>query len=1098
MVTMADQLPPPPPTYAFIVIGVGGGGRGVLNWLKYRAQIEAPELLQTGRLQLFEFDGPLNDDHYDIPGGTRIDTGPGSPEFYQFRQSPVRTIRDRSQGKSVPHISDWLDAQDARRISPVGIDPQQGFGQSRVPGRVTLFLEVNDIVSRIDNLLAKAAQVPQEVGRVGRMNYVFLVGSYTGGTGGGILNDMAHLIRSRLGERDRLVGILLLPNSYNAVQIAADTVRNRDARAFAALREMLRAQGVQGTATTDITYSDNVRVTNHQLFDLCFLIDGEGKGFSLTNEPPIEGVCAAAADFILSWVLNRDVFSGDATNWIQQEITPRDAFQRFSGFGIHPFIFPKEDVLRSLSLKFAVEFYDTLLTVPPEEASTGFNLACEILRCTPLTELVVTFYQGNPVHLNPPVAEPRTARTDFGVLRDKYNIRGARDHFPSLDLDPIVRIDTLFTSISDEDVREQCRRAIQRIMGEPLSTDLRTVNGWLNTKNVDIQNKFADELLKTMLELFYDTQTQPPTPLPLHDRPYRLAILNDILNKLSQMLERFKEAVVNLRVTYIDSPTNVVAQQQARLDEIERQMRQSGKRINQDLQRKYVREAEILLELLAWRESILHLLSLLENIQRLVEHHRNNIGASSYSWMQLFQTYRDTLAGQLENLMAERKKREEIPVRTYFPKAGDKSEEQLYHDRVVAINLHRTLLSQMHWEVVVEVEVAEPTALDRAMAAELILVIPEVPGFDRRQYAEQVRTLRNLATGSIEMKRLSNHAPEEIVLWGRQHIQPYFDGDPSSPTPFTIWDALWYDYSARWLPVNPGRTLNDYVVERVELLIGRSNVLFGHATHGLQQHIRQYAPDQAKEPNAVELMRLFRQELINRGHGFIVGASPTECVRVVTEHGADITRWGYYETAHNNYRNYLDDYFETANTPRSMNLYPITVCPEERLAVMIERHLFTNRIWDMTYQLLHPTVVTHFYDHKAFLLFALAYLLDLLDKDTSAPQRSEHYYYVPIVTPTGLTVNVRLGRLWEMNVVLRAFLSSKNETVRKVVQERYDKVFQNYRTQPDYPNNLRQLLLTKCQDITFTEPPPGGQDPINREHLALAMRAVVEQYVIDL
>jgi hypothetical protein len=1095
MVMMTGQ--PPPPTYAFIVIGVGGGGRGVLNWLKYRAQVEAPELLQTGRLQLFEFDGPLNDEHYDIPGGTRIDTGPGSPEFYQFNQSPVPAIRECSQGRRVPYISDWLDAQDAQRISPVGIDPQQGFGQSRVPGRVTLFLEVSSIVSKIDNLLARAAQVPQEAGRVGLMKYVFLVGSYTGGTGGGTLNDIAHLIRSRLGERDRLVGILLLPNSYNTVQITADTVRNRDARAFAALREMLRSHGLKGMATTNITYSPNVQVSNHQLFDLCFLVDGEGKGFSLTNEPPIEGVCAAAADFIFSCVLNRDVFSGDATNWIQQEITPRDAFQRFSDFGIHSFIFPKEDVLRSLSLKFAVEFYGALLTVPPEEATTGFNLACEILRCTPLTELVVTFSQGNPVPLNPPVAQPRTARTDFEVLRDKYNIQGARDRFPSLDLDPIIRVDTWLSSVSDEEVREQCRQAIARIMGDPLSTDRRTVNGWLNTKNVGIQNEFANKLLNTILELFYDIRTEPPKPLPLDDKPYRLAILNNLLNELSQMLGGFKDAVVNLRMNYIDSPTNVIAQQQARLDEIERQMRQSGKRINQHLQRQYVQEAEILLELLAWRESILHLLSLLENIQRLVEHHRNNVGASAFSWIQLFQAYRNTLEGQLENLTAERKKREEIPVRTYFPKAGDNVEKQLYHDRVIKTNLHRTLLSQMHWDVVVEVSMAKPTELDRAMAAELILVIPEVPGFDRSRYAEQIRTLRNLATGSVELKRLSNHAPEEIVLWGRQKIQPYFDGDASNPTPFTIWDALWYDYSARWLPVNPGRTLNEYVVERVELLIGRSNVLFGHATHGLQQHIQQYAPDRTKEPGAAELMKLFQQEVTNRGHGFIVGASMTECVRVVTEHGADITQWGYYRTAHNNYRDYLDEYFATVNTPRSMNLYPITVCPEERLAIMIERHLVANRIWD-TYRLLHPTVITYFQDHKAFRLFALAYLLDLFDKDTSDPERSEHHFYVPIETPTGQTVNVRLGRLWEIGGVLRNFLSPQNEPVRKVVQERYEDVYQHYRNQSDYPNNLKQLLLTECQNITFPEPPPGSQDPINREHLKWAMRAVVEQYVINL
>lgn len=947
-------------------------------------------MLQTGRLQLFEFDGPIDDPLYHIPGEIRIDTGPNSPEFYQFRQKPVSTIQECARGKRVPCISDWLNEQDARRISPVGIDPQQGFGQ----------------------------------------------------------------------------------NSYNSVQIANDAVRNRDARAFAALREALRAFGLTGTAKTDVIYSDQVRVSNPQLFDMCFLVDGEGVHLSLATEMPINGVCAAATDFILSCVRNCDDFGGNASNWISQDVNPRDAFQRFSGFGIHSFIFPKEDVIRALSLRFAVEFYHKLLTVPPEKVSEGFNKACEILRCTPLTELVVSYHQQNPVHLEPPIAEPRTARANFEILRNRYNIHGTRDHFPSLDLDPIVRIDGPFTSISDEDVREQCRRAIDRIMGDQNSTDPRTVHGWLNTKNRAILNEFAEKLLTTIVELFYDTATEPPKPRPLSDEPYRLALLNDILNYLVSrdkekpgMVEKFKAEVERLRGRYIDSPTNVIVQQQARVQEIERQMRQSGKRINRHLQERYRQEAEILLELLAWRETTLHLVQLLGQIEGLVDYHRENIGASAYSWMQLFQTYRNTLAGQLENLMREREAREKVPVRHYFPKAGDKAEEQLYHDRAVQTNLHNTLLSQMHWEVVVQTSIAEPTPFDRAMAAELILVVPNVPGFDRTKYGEQVRILRNLADGSIKAKRLSSHAAEEIVLWARQNIQPYFDGDATNPTPFTIWDALWYDFNARWLPERPGQELNGYVRDRVDLLIERSNTLLGHGAQNPppKDYVRLYAQTQTKEPQAGVLLQAFQKELQNHGIGFTLGASPTECTLVVIEHGVDITSWNYYTTAHGNYREYLNQYYSTT-TGQGTNLYPITVCPEEQLAVLIEHHLVNNRTWDR-FQLLHPTVIAHFKDHEAFRLFALAYLLDLLDRDTDAPERSEHHFFVPIKNQTGDEVRVKLGRLWEVGEVLRKFLT--DEAVRQVVKQRYEQVYQQHRRQPDYPDNLRQLLLKKMSGHHF-------------------------------
>ena len=220
-----------------IVIGVGGGGRGVVNWLKWYLQQEygSPE---AAGVRLFCIDGPPRD-QYRLAGDFQIDVSSGSPEFYPLTVSPQRAIEAITREEPFAFIDQWLPPSDARRIPTEALDPSTGFGRNRVAARAGLFLEAGTLV----------AQLPDLTGA----SYIFVVGSQSGGTGAGMLLDVAYLVKRAKGTAV-LFGIVLLPSGFDYIFRLPEEVRDRDARAFAGLRELLRFQDASTTKPTRIEY----------------------------------------------------------------------------------------------------------------------------------------------------------------------------------------------------------------------------------------------------------------------------------------------------------------------------------------------------------------------------------------------------------------------------------------------------------------------------------------------------------------------------------------------------------------------------------------------------------------------------------------------------------------------------------------------------------------------------------------------------------------------------------------------------------------------------------------------------------------------------
>lgn len=1083
---------------AFVVVGVGGGGRGTANWVKKRLRMDAFPF--DGRIYILVLDGPERD-QYILPGDFQIDTSDNSPEFYQFTQSPVNLIRRRSDGQSVPFIDSWLTEQDAKRVPSQQIDPRDGYGMVRIAGRVGFFQEVAGVDAKITQLLQQAlASIGGADATVQGTINVFLVGSFCGGTGGGMLLDVAHLLRARLdalpGVNKHFTGIILMPNAYGRIFATADEQVARDARSLAALRELIRAQGATLARRTCIQYAANIRVNNAQLFDLCYLMDGVGEDFQLGNTLPRDGVCAAAADFILTWVKNETPWSTTIIATYKPGTATQPSEQRYSDFGVHSFIFPEKEVLETLALKFAVELYDLITTPPPEAHDEGKKMVEEMLNGIKFTQLLVFNQQGHSVYERPPIRQEPRWRDDLLTLIKYFAVGGDSYSFPRspiLNLADVVPTDRWWNSITNDEVINNCDKEEKNYLGREDSDRHQQVYGFIKHRSNQIASAFADALIRRIKGLFYDPKTGEP--IPLNVKPYTLAVLRDFLSTLDRYIDALRDKY-QAALRQFDEKEDVVGKQKNIVDDLAKRMQ--GSRIDGDLQRQYVGEQDRLgeyqrfMELKIWRimlNACIHLLDTLDELVGIVD---NMVGRTTYAWLKyLERDCKDALSNRLNALTTARQIMAQVPVRTYFPMPEDAAEAQIYEEKVIGRNpdgsrppigqMHTGLLSQMAWQFYAEADAqADWTPRQRVEAYRLLLVFPDVPGFDRMLYQQMARErLKDVQTGRVEWLTIYTHSPEAAVQYARNQLQSFLAN-------MTIWDALAYDFQYNWLPEHRGidqmQALPQYVDEKVNVLVQRSNPLFSHTHTGKLSQIfcfSHFIPAAADLP--AQLANAFQTALAARGGTNDNPQLSKEIIRIQSEYHVDINQWGYMGTCHNHYRQYLRD------LPSRSDYIQPAVCPQERLAAQIEGWLAAQGLLNPV-RPLHSSVVTYLHNEEDFTNFSLVYAMNLLPVEKSSdPTKSDSF----VVNTGRIAGPVVLGEVWNMSQILSTFFAPDYDDVRKKVKEMWR----------DYLNNLggnyaklKSDLQRAAQGLQFQAVPPNEVDDIPRDDLRLAMQAAIYLY----
>ena len=294
-----------------IVIGLGGTGQWVLTFLK-------KELLEIGGghlpadVKLLAFDttsqttaqagqGSKRESEEDIrAGAVKLVEG---KEFIPIGDNVSQLVSEISQGKH-SHLQ-WYPAKAfLSKLPPAAFNTKEGSGQIRQMGRISIFrdlaaIQKSEILSR---LRAAMQDLQSKVSRDMQME-IIIIGSLAGGTGAGMLVDLALLVRAqaqKLVQNNYVVrGFFVLPRAFTAGGIGEG--RDMLARSFASWRELDRFMIVsERFGLRQINYHEqnqDLRIKlDRRAYDVSYMVDpARQTANTLENTKSEEGVFPALA-----------------------------------------------------------------------------------------------------------------------------------------------------------------------------------------------------------------------------------------------------------------------------------------------------------------------------------------------------------------------------------------------------------------------------------------------------------------------------------------------------------------------------------------------------------------------------------------------------------------------------------------------------------------------------------------------------------------------------------------------------------------------------------------------------------------------------------
>lgn len=271
-----------------IVIGLGGTGQWVLTFLKKELLEIGGGTLPSG-VKLLAFDTTTRttattgqtskrDKDEDIRAGSvRLIDG---KEYIPIGDNVGALASEIAAGKH-SHLQ-WFPAKSfLSKLPPAAFNTKEGSGQIRQMGRISLFRDLaafqrSEILSR---LRAAMQDLQGKVSRDMQLE-IIIVGSLAGGTGAGMLVDLAYLVRAQAAKmvaNNYVVrGFFVLPRAFTAGGLGEG--RDMLARSFAAWRELDRFMIVsERFGLRQINYHEtnqDLRIRlDRRAYDVSYMVD---------------------------------------------------------------------------------------------------------------------------------------------------------------------------------------------------------------------------------------------------------------------------------------------------------------------------------------------------------------------------------------------------------------------------------------------------------------------------------------------------------------------------------------------------------------------------------------------------------------------------------------------------------------------------------------------------------------------------------------------------------------------------------------------------------------------------------------------------------
>ena len=259
-----------------LVVGLGGSGYGVL--LRLKSQIQAAFGKIPSCVSFLSID-TTEPEESSIPtaDGTAMSLDQGSERYIVQLANTTGYIDD-------PHIARWWPGDLPKTAISAGAT------QVRARGRLSLFADFSEIsgrlrekIDRITDIRTARRMVAEGFQTSDRNGVeVYIISSLAGGTGSGMVLDVAFIVRSMIDEISRISGVLLLPRIFD--RQAPSIVR---ANSYGALKEIEFFMKIKGRERYEVDYGNARIEVKAPPFDWLYLIDNVNGGNGGKNKNTI-------------------------------------------------------------------------------------------------------------------------------------------------------------------------------------------------------------------------------------------------------------------------------------------------------------------------------------------------------------------------------------------------------------------------------------------------------------------------------------------------------------------------------------------------------------------------------------------------------------------------------------------------------------------------------------------------------------------------------------------------------------------------------------------------------------------------------------------
>lgn len=364
---MNPMFEPRPTIYPTLVIGLGGSGTNVVRYTKRR-------FLKTWR-------AGEQGDFTDLPAALQVlavDTEPlvnpsdeeplYSHEFaFLGKFDATRLVQNRRN--HAPYLDWWQwDPNDL----PLGYI-HNGARQLRPIGRLAFFRNyVTFKTLMVDKLRATrqlaSIQEAEERGFPVAADHqlIYIVSSLCGGTGAGMFLDVAHRVRQEVGSNADIVGIFLMPSTFES-EIRSDLQRRRiQANAYAALKELNHFHENQDFRALYPSEKLPMPTTQYRAFDRIFLVERtNADGRTLSSKKQAEQMIAHLVYLMSMSHLNQRILGLDVNVTEERTADVADSHHRYlsySAFSTSALVMPQKALWRYFSSVASYWAIEALLT----------------------------------------------------------------------------------------------------------------------------------------------------------------------------------------------------------------------------------------------------------------------------------------------------------------------------------------------------------------------------------------------------------------------------------------------------------------------------------------------------------------------------------------------------------------------------------------------------------------------------------------------------------------------------------------------------------------------------------------------------------------